>query len=75
MPDPVTVVARAVTAGREDGETAAGDGGDPAGFIVTVVALMTWLVMPRLSRWLGQWLYRSRGDAPELTLMSNGDNA
>ena len=43
--------------------------------IVTVVALMTWLVMPRLSRWLGQWLYRSRRDAPELTPMSNGDNA
>jgi antibiotic biosynthesis monooxygenase (ABM) superfamily enzyme len=27
--------------------------------IVPVVALMTWLVMPRLSRWLGRWLYRS----------------
>lgn len=27
--------------------------------IVPVVALMTWLVMPRLSRWLGRWLYGS----------------
>jgi uncharacterized protein len=26
--------------------------------IVPVVALMTWVVMPRLSRWLRAWLYR-----------------
>lgn len=25
--------------------------------IVPVVALMTWVVMPRLSRWLRGWLY------------------
>ena len=30
--------------------------------IIPVVALMTWLVMPRLSRWLARWLYgRPRG--------------
>jgi len=28
--------------------------------IVPVVALMTWLVMPRLSRWLRGWLYGGR---------------
>lgn len=27
--------------------------------VVPVVALMTWLVMPRLSRMLGRWLYGS----------------
>ena len=29
--------------------------------IVPVVALMTWVVMPRLSRWLRGWLYRAAG--------------
>jgi antibiotic biosynthesis monooxygenase (ABM) superfamily enzyme len=29
--------------------------------IIPVVALMTWVVMPRLSRWLRKWLYRDPG--------------
>jgi uncharacterized protein len=27
--------------------------------IIPLVALMTWVVMPRLSRWLSGWLYRT----------------
>ncbi|WP_346618499.1 antibiotic biosynthesis monooxygenase [Blastococcus montanus] len=31
-----------------------------AAVIIPLVALMTWVVMPRLSHWLAGWLYRSR---------------
>jgi hypothetical protein len=31
-----------------------------AAVIIPLVALMTWVVMPRLSRWLSGWLYAGR---------------
>jgi len=31
-----------------------------AAMILPLVALMTWVVMPRLSRWLASWLYKAK---------------
>jgi uncharacterized protein len=39
------------------------------------VPLMTWVVMPRVTRLLGRWLYPDRQQSPRPTVSRGGPNA